>query len=377
MHRTVGGILVLLLAAPALWAENTPKDKDKPATPAEQYKALLAEYQKAELAYSKALRAAKTTEQRLEVMRKQNPKPKFSPKFVALAQKDPKGPVAFDALLWVVTGNSGASGEKDAQTRAVELLVRHHVQNKKLGAVCRSRSFGLDRPGETLLRTVLQKNKNKDVQAEACLALAERLKQQAASIKRIKGDPKAARLYENFFGKEVIAELKKRDPAKLEADSEKFFTRLGDEYLAYLKPERLKDLCQTLGYSSDKGGEALLRAILKKDTGREVQGMACLALAQVLKQRADGLPAAQARAANKLRGEGEKLLQRAIDKFADVKLPFRGTVGSKAKSELFEIRFLAVGKKAPVVEGEDQDGKKFKLSDYRGKVVLLDFWSQY
>jgi cytochrome oxidase Cu insertion factor (SCO1/SenC/PrrC family) len=25
----------------------------------------------------------------------------------------------------------------------------------------------------------------------------------------------------------------------------------------------------------------------------------------------------------------------------------------------------------------DQDGKKFKLSDYKGKVVLLDFWSQH
>jgi peroxiredoxin len=35
---------------------------------------------------------------------------------------------------------------------------------------------------------------------------------------------------------------------------------------------------------------------------------------------------------------------------------------------------LAVGKEAPEIEGEDQEGKKFKLSDYRGKVVLLDLW---
>jgi cytochrome oxidase Cu insertion factor (SCO1/SenC/PrrC family) len=34
----------------------------------------------------------------------------------------------------------------------------------------------------------------------------------------------------------------------------------------------------------------------------------------------------------------------------------------------------AVGKKAPEIKGEDLDGKAFKLSDYRGKVVLLDFW---
>jgi cytochrome oxidase Cu insertion factor (SCO1/SenC/PrrC family) len=31
-------------------------------------------------------------------------------------------------------------------------------------------------------------------------------------------------------------------------------------------------------------------------------------------------------------------------------------------------------KPAPDIVATDQDGKEFKLSDYRGKVVLLDFW---
>ncbi|MBI2808576.1 MAG: redoxin domain-containing protein [Planctomycetes bacterium] len=31
---------------------------------------------------------------------------------------------------------------------------------------------------------------------------------------------------------------------------------------------------------------------------------------------------------------------------------------------------------AQEIEGQDQDGKHFKLSDYRGKVVLLYFWSE-
>ena len=30
---------------------------------------------------------------------------------------------------------------------------------------------------------------------------------------------------------------------------------------------------------------------------------------------------------------------------------------------------------APEIVGTDQDGKEIKLSDYRGQVVLLDFWS--
>jgi hypothetical protein len=34
-----------------------------------------------------------------------------------------------------------------------------------------------------------------------------------------------------------------------------------------------------------------------------------------------------------------------------------------------------VGSPAPDLEGEDFDEKRFKLSDYRGKVVVLTFWA--
>src|SRR5262249_44796093 len=33
-----------------------------------------------------------------------------------------------------------------------------------------------------------------------------------------------------------------------------------------------------------------------------------------------------------------------------------------------------VGKQAPEITGSDAEGKEFALSDYRGKVVLLEFW---
>jgi hypothetical protein len=35
---------------------------------------------------------------------------------------------------------------------------------------------------------------------------------------------------------------------------------------------------------------------------------------------------------------------------------------------------LAIGKQAPDFTAQDADGVSFKLSDYRGKVVVLDFW---
>ncbi len=49
----------------------------------------------------------------------------------------------------------------------------------------------------------------------------------------------------------------------------------------------------------------------------------------------------------------------------------------KAESELFVLRNLSVGSNAMEIEAVDLDGKEFKLSDYRGKVVFLDFWGDW
>lgn len=46
----------------------------------------------------------------------------------------------------------------------------------------------------------------------------------------------------------------------------------------------------------------------------------------------------------------------------------------RARTDLFMLRDRAVGMPAVDFEGKTVDGESFKLSDYRGKVVLLDFW---
>ena len=38
---------------------------------------------------------------------------------------------------------------------------------------------------------------------------------------------------------------------------------------------------------------------------------------------------------------------------------------------------LAVGQTAPEISGKDLDGKPMKLSEFRGKVVVLDFWGHW
>ncbi|MEM1449090.1 MAG: hypothetical protein AAGI22_08245 [Planctomycetota bacterium] len=57
----------------------------------------------------------------------------------------------------------------------------------------------------------------------------------------------------------------------------------------------------------------------------------------------------------------------------------RGT--PETREEAFGLRTrltqLQLGQPAPEIEGVDLDGASFKLSDYRGKVVLLDFWGDW
>jgi cytochrome oxidase Cu insertion factor (SCO1/SenC/PrrC family) len=42
-----------------------------------------------------------------------------------------------------------------------------------------------------------------------------------------------------------------------------------------------------------------------------------------------------------------------------------------------ESHTVAIGQPAPEIRGEDVDGVPFKLSDYKGKVVVLDFWGNW
>lgn len=49
----------------------------------------------------------------------------------------------------------------------------------------------------------------------------------------------------------------------------------------------------------------------------------------------------------------------------------------KLQGPQFEREKLQIGMVAPDIVGDDLDGVSFKLSDYRGKVVVLDFWGDW
>jgi hypothetical protein len=166
---------------------------------------------------------------------------------------------------------------------------------------------------------------------------------------------------------------------------------------------KLGDIAPNLVYSLSPSAEKLLRAIVEKNPDHEAKGRACLALGQYFKQqselvrmlKADPKQAPQVEEGylaqggdkalltqlrqkdpDELTRQSEPMFERAAKEFADVSQG-RRTVGKTAQAELNELRNLGIGKPSPEISGEDIDGKPFKLSDYKGKVVVVDFWGDW
>ncbi len=146
------------------------------------------------------------------------------------------------------------------------------------------------------------------------------------------------------------------------------------ELLAKNQPEKLGQIAQeTLAESSAPAAEKLLRQIQGKvGDHHQVQAQVTLALAQHLKNRWSTAETTDPAEAKKLAAAADEVYTELEKKFADVKPAVEA-----AKGDIFELRHLAVGKSAPDITGEDADGKAFKLSDYKGKVVVLDFWANW
>ena len=69
------------------------------------------------------------------------------------------------------------------------------------------------------------------------------------------------------------------------------------------------------------------------------------------------------------RSRAKELLEGLPTAFPNVKIS-----PTQVERALFELDNLQIGMTAPDFEATDSDGVAFKLSDYRGKVVVIDFW---
>lgn len=133
----------------------------------------------------------------------------------------------------------------------------------------------------------------------------------------------------------------------------------------------IERICATLARSDSPDAEKALRKIMEKASKQNIKAAATLALAKSLATRTDSLGDKPAEA-DKVAAEAEKQFAAAIALYKD-----NERQRSAAEKDLKAIKTLRVGKEAPEIRAPDLDGKEFKLSDYRGKVVLLDFWGDW
>ena len=121
----------------------------------------------------------------------------------------------------------------------------------------------------------------------------------------------------------------------------------------------------SLTYSRSEKAEKQLRSLLNSASD-EVGGMATYTLASMLMRRGEKPE------------EAEQLMEKVIADYSDLTIgPRNYRIADRADGALFELRNLQIGMDVPEIEGDDLHGEPFKLSDYRGKVVFLDFWGHW
>jgi peroxiredoxin len=145
----------------------------------------------------------------------------------------------------------------------------------------------------------------------------------------------------------------------------------------HISSDAIGPICQAIGFSTVKENGELLRRIARENPHRDIRGSACLGLAQHLVFNCNR-PLGEDRTANILRAismqaEAKTLLEQSISQHGNVSIVGGMSVADAAKMMLSDINRFGIGTPAAEVEGRDAEGQAFKLSDYRGKVVVLTF----
>lgn len=126
--------------------------------------------------------------------------------------------------------------------------------------------------------------------------------------------------------------------------------------------------------------QALIRAVAEKNPDKNARGQAMMALAWEAGRRFAVGEYKRSPDSEKLAAEAEKAFEVIIKDYANCPRLMRdghGTLGERAEQELYELRYLRIGKTAPEIAAEGVDGAKFKLSDHRGKVTVVVFWASW
>lgn len=132
----------------------------------------------------------------------------------------------------------------------------------------------------------------------------------------------------------------------------------------HLDSSKLSAVVLSLYSANSEEAQAFLATVVEKSEVKEARGSALYV--QAMQMERDPAKAEQYKAiVEKLNAEHADLEVRG----RKVAAMMKATVEAKEK--------LAIGKPAPEIIGKDADGNEMKLSDYKGKIVVLDFWGDW
>jgi thiol-disulfide isomerase/thioredoxin len=123
-------------------------------------------------------------------------------------------------------------------------------------------------------------------------------------------------------------------------------------------------------------GEKFLHTAAEKATDKAIRGTSLYILGMAYSEQAD--EAESEKASTELVAKAVDHLNRAAKEAPTTKVSDNETIAISAAAEIQSLKSLAIGSPAPDVLGTElRDQKKQKLSDFKGKVVLLDVWATW
>lgn len=327
MRRFGWCVFVALVALGPARGGDPPKDDTKDQTPKEKFQALVKEVQKQQSEVLAEARKAKGEEQQKLFEKYQGISKEFAEKFFQLAEDNPKDPAAADALFWIVQNAQGSPAFAKASEKVLVLV------------------------GEMPA---------KDLMTKLNMMRSPTPNIVAAVVKKVESDdkPEAADLLA------WAATTGGFTPA-----GQKASTILVEKFPDH---RSIEQICTMLSRRYTAKNVETLQQIYDKSTKDNVKAAAALGLGKCIVSRVDGLGDNLAEA-DKVAAEAEKYLTKVIEEFGEK----NASKKKEAEQELKALQTLRVGKVAPDIIAPDLDGKEFKLSEYRGKVVMLDFWGHW
>lgn len=164
----------------------------------------------------------------------------------------------------------------------------------------------------------------------------------------------------------------------------KFRTTVGNRLMRdFIESPEIETCLTSLIYSQKSPKEAA-EEIIAVNPVASVQGKALVDLAKIYLNEHEmstrhGLQAKWRKGLtdDQIEARAHEIFTQLKNDYADIPYWRHKTLGQFAARQLFELDHLGVGDQVIDIVGEDIEGNLMKLSDFRGKIVVLDFWGSW